>query len=151
MGCDIDLPRPVLAKGANGYIAAWIVKFLVEAGVTVHCAVCDPDNEEKVGHLRGLAVDAPGEVKLFKTDILIPGSSTEGMAGCGIVFHTASPFKLQVDDPKKNLINPAVNGTRNLLEEVGCTSTVTRIILTPSINAVSNSAECAKDAPGMAC
>lgn len=148
MGYDIDTSKPVLVTGATGYVAGWILKKLVEAGVTVHCAVRDPSNEKKVAHLHALAADAPGEVKLFKADLLIPGSYAEGMANCGIVFHTASPFKLQVNDPQKDLIDPAVEGTRNVFEEAGRTPSVTRVVLTSSCAAIYGTQECVKAAPG---
>ena len=41
----------VLVTGANGYIAVWIVKFLLEAGFSVRGTV---RSESKAGHLREL-------------------------------------------------------------------------------------------------
>lgn len=37
---------------------------------------------------------------------------------CLFVFHTASPFRYKVQDPQKELIEPAVKGTRNVLMSV---------------------------------
>ena len=56
------------------------------------------------------------------------------MAGCSIVFHTASPFRIGVTDPQKELVDPAVLGTRNVLEEANRTSSVQRVVLGPGIN-----------------
>ena len=39
---QIDTTKPVLVTGATGYVAGWLVKELLEAGVTVHAAVRDP-------------------------------------------------------------------------------------------------------------
>jgi nucleoside-diphosphate-sugar epimerase len=58
------------------------------------------------------------------------------MAGCRIVFHTASPFKIDVVDPQKELIDPAQLGTRNVLEEVNRTPSVIRVVLTSSCAAI---------------
>ena len=33
----------VMVTGASGYIAGWIVKYLLEAGHTVHATVRDPN------------------------------------------------------------------------------------------------------------
>ena len=58
------------------------------------------------------------------------------MAGCGTVFHIASPFQLDVEDPQRDLIEPAVEGTRNVLEEVNRMPTVDRVVLTSSCAAI---------------
>jgi nucleoside-diphosphate-sugar epimerase len=52
------------------------------------------------------------------------------------VFHTASPFTTSVKDPQKQLVDPAVNGTRNVLEQANRTPTVKRIVLTSSVAAI---------------
>lgn len=147
-----DLPiatdAPALVTGATGFVAGWIVKELLAAGVTVHAAVRDPDNPAKVGHLTDMAAQSPGEIKLFKADLLQPGSYAEAMAGCSVVFHTASPFTTTVSDPQTELIDPAVNGTRNVLDEVNRQDSVRRVVLTSSCAAIyTDAADCA-DAPG---
>ena len=35
---QIDKTKPVLVTGATGYIAGWIVKRLLDDGITVHAA-----------------------------------------------------------------------------------------------------------------
>ena len=52
---NIDLSKPVLVTGANGYLASWLVKQLLEEGFTVHAAVRNPDENEKIAHLKELA------------------------------------------------------------------------------------------------
>ena len=132
----IDPNQSVLVTGATGYVAGWIVKNLLDAGVTVHAAVRDPDNTDKVAHLKQLEQEAPGTLKLFKADLLDPGSYTEAMAGCSVVFHTASPFILSFDDAQKDLIEPARQGTLNVLDSVNKTESVKRVVLTSSCAAI---------------
>ncbi len=133
---NIDTSAPVLVTGATGYVAGWIVKRLLEEGLTVHAAVRDPDNAEKLKYLNALAADAPGSIRYFQADLLEPGSYREAMAGCQVVFHTASPFKLGVEDPQEDLVDPAVKGTRNVLEEATRTPSVRRVVLTSSCAAI---------------
>lgn len=83
-----------------------------------------------------MAENLPGEIKFFKADLLAEGSYGEAMQGCGIVFHTASPFTINVKDPQKELVDPAQLGTRNVLEEVNRTPSVTRVVLTSSCAAI---------------
>ncbi|PID52937.1 MAG: diaminohydroxyphosphoribosylaminopyrimidine deaminase, partial [Micrococcales bacterium] len=147
-GLDIDTTAPALVSGATGYLAGWIVKGLLDAGVTVHAAVRDPGNEAKVAHLKRLGDQAPGELRLFSADLLEPGSYAEAMAGCAYVFHTASPFIRSFEDPQTELVDPAVKGTTSVLTTANETPSVCRIVLTSSVAAIySDAADCAF-APG---
>jgi nucleoside-diphosphate-sugar epimerase len=56
------------------------------------------------------------------------------MQGCGVVFHTASPFLVQnVTDPRTQLIEPVVQGTNNVLDACNRVESVKRLVLTSSI------------------
>ncbi len=133
---DIDRSMPVMITGATGYVAGWIVKKLLDEGLTVHAPVRNPYNLEKLKHLQALADGAPGELRFFKADLLEEGSYDAAMAGCQLVFHTASPFELTVADPQRDLVDPAVNGTRNVLASANRTDTVERVVLTSSCAAI---------------
>lgn len=133
---DRESPAPALVTGATGYVASWIVKRLLDAGRTVHAAVRDPSNFDKLSHLKDAAANAPGTIRFFDSDLLRPGSYREAMAGCGVVFHTASPFTRDIDDPVKDLLDPAKLGTRNVLEDASRTPSVRRVVLTSSCAAI---------------
>ncbi len=125
-----------MVTGATGYIAGLLVKKLLEEGLTVHAPVRDPNNPEKLKYLNEIAAATPGEIKYFKADLLDDGSYAEAMAGCELVFHTASPFKVDVKDPQKELVDPAKLGTRNVLEEANRIPSVERVVLTSSCAAI---------------
>ena len=133
---QIDKNKPVMITGATGYVAGWIVKKLLDEGLTVHAPVREPENNDKLQYLNKIAANAPGTIKFFKADLLDEGSYAEAMAGCRIVFHTASPFKIDVTDPQKELVDPAQLGTRNVLQEVNRTPSVERVVLTSSCAAI---------------
>ena len=143
----IDRSKPILVTGATGYVAGWLVKRLLEEGMTVHAAVRDPQKEEKVHHLNGIAKNSNGTIKYFKSDLLNEGSYAEAMQGCELVFHTASPFTSEYDDPQKELIEPAVKGTANVLNQANKTDSVKRIVLTSSCAAIYTDAIEVKDTP----
>ena len=128
----INKQKPVLVTGATGYVAGWLVKRLLEDGITVHAAVRNPDNEEKRKHLDEMAASSSGNIVYFKTDLLRDGSYDEAMEGCELVYHTASPFILNIKDPHTDLIEPAVHGTRNVLESANKTESVKRVVVTSS-------------------
>lgn len=140
---QIDKTKPVLVTGATGYVAGWLVKRLLEEGLTVHAAVRNPDKKEKIQHLDAIAKKTNGSIVYFKSDLLEEGSYAKAMEGCELVFHTASPFTVEVKDPQKELIDPALNGTRNVLEQVNKTPSVKRVVLTSSCAAIySDASEC---------
>lgn len=144
---EIDKTKPVLVTGATGYVAGWLVKRLLEEGITVHAAVRNPEKEHKVQHLNGIASNSKGKIKYFKSDLLNEGSYAEAMEGCELVFHTASPFTSEYDDPQKDLIEPAVEGTANVLKQANKTPGVKRVILTSSCAAIYTDAIEVKNTP----
>ena len=51
----INTSCPVLVTGATGYIAGWVVKNLLDKGITVHAPIRNLSNKEKRAHLDELA------------------------------------------------------------------------------------------------
>jgi nucleoside-diphosphate-sugar epimerase len=145
---NIDKSKPVMVTGATGYVAGWLVKKLLEEGLTVHAAVRNPNKKEKVQHLIDIAEKSEGNIKFFKSDLLEVGSYKEAMQGCGVVFHTASPFTLNIKDPQKDLIDPAVKGTENVLNTANEIDSVERVVLTSSCAAIYTDAIDTVNAPG---
>jgi nucleoside-diphosphate-sugar epimerase len=144
----IDKSKPVLVTGATGYVAGWIIKRLLEDGITVHGAVRNPDNKEKLAHLDAIAASSPGSIKYFKSDLLEEGSYDEAMQGCELVYHTASPFALDVKDARKELLEPAEKGTENVLNSANKTESVKRVVVTSSCAAIYTDAIDTQNAPG---
>ena len=133
---SFDTSAPVLVTGATGYVAGWLVKRLLDEGLTVHAAVRDPSNLEKLKYLDELAEKSPGTIHYFKADLLDEGSYAEAMQECAVVFHTASPFNLSRKNAQKELIEPAQLGTRNVLEQANKTASVKRVVVTSSCAAI---------------
>lgn len=133
---NLDKSSPVLVTGATGYVAGWIVKYLLEKGLTVHAAVRDPENKEKLKYLDSVSRGLSGTLKYFKADLLEDGTYKEAMEGCSVVFHTASPFSLDIKDPQSELIDPAKQGTQNVLNQANKTASVKRVVLTSSVAAM---------------
>ena len=153
MTFKINSKGPVLVTGANGFVASWLVKRLVEAGVTVHGTVRDISDPRKVTHLNQISKKGPGKIKLFQADLLESGSYLDAMKKCTIVFHAASPFIIdakRINNPQKDFYDPIVNGTKNILQTVDDTKTVKKVVLTSSIVAVYGDLnECSTSPQGM--
>jgi len=139
---DLSSHPPFVVTGASGYAASWVVWELLSRGATVRATVRDPNNTAKCQHLLDMAAELPGTLELVKADLLEAGSFDEPVAGAGAVIHTASPFVIgKVKDPYRQLINPAVEGTRNVLDAADKAESVKRVVLTSSVAAIYGDAQ----------
>ncbi|KAI8023859.1 Tetraketide alpha-pyrone reductase 2 [Camellia lanceoleosa] len=122
--------------GGTGFIAAYLVKSLLEKGHFVRTTVRDPENVEKVGFLWELS-GAKERLKIFKADLMVEGSFDKAIEGVDGVFHTASPvFATDVHNVQETLIDPTIKGTLNVLSSCTKASSVKRVVLTSSCSAV---------------
>ena len=131
---EIDRSKPVMVSGGSGYLASWIVKMLLEDGIDVNATVRDLSSHDKVEPLEAVAKASPGNLKMFESDLLDSDSFDEPMQDCELVIHTASPFFIQgIKNPEEELIQPAREGARNILESAKKNPTVKRIVHTSSV------------------
>jgi nucleoside-diphosphate-sugar epimerase len=134
--------RSILVTGAAGYLASWVVEHLLRQGHQVHGSVRSLADQGKVSHLQQLADTLPGTLRLFEADLLVEGSFDQAMQGCDAVIHCASPYFLEdCPDPETQLLQPAVQGTRNVLNSVNRCDSVRRVVLTSSVLALFNNAK----------
>jgi len=127
----------VVVTGGTGYIASWIVRDLLKEGHEVRTTVRALKDKEKYLHLLNLEKKYEGTLKIFEADLIKSGSFDQAIEGADYVIHTASPFSVDLSlDPKKDLLEPAVQGTVNVLEGVNRSKTVRRVVLTSSLAAI---------------
>ena len=131
---------PVLVTGASGFIASHIVRELLEGGYRVRGTVRDPERARSEGHLTGLS-GAAERLELTAADLLAPGAFDDAVRDCELVIHTASPYTLDVTDPQRDLVEPAVRGTISILESCRESSTTRRVVLTSSVAAITDQAD----------
>lgn len=132
----INKSLPVLVTGATGYIGGWVVKNLLDEGRTIHAPIRNLTNTQKRVHLDKLAKDSSGEIKYFESDLMIENSYKEAMKKCELVIHIASPFIMDSKDPQKEVIDPALKGTQNILKTANKIESVKRVVLTSSVAAI---------------
>ncbi|CAN6440919.1 unnamed protein product [Victoria cruziana] len=107
--------RVVCVTGAGGFLGSWLVKTLLSKGYTVRGTVRDPD-DKKNEHLKTLE-NSSEKLQFFKADLLDYDGLYYAIFGCDGVFHVASPLPMHaVVDPEKEIVDPAVKGTLNVLK-----------------------------------
>ncbi|XP_073284497.1 tetraketide alpha-pyrone reductase 2-like [Primulina huaijiensis] len=122
--------------GGTGFIAAHLIKSLLEKGHTVTTTVRHPENVDQISYLWELN-GAKERLHIVKADLLAEGSFDEAVARVDGVFHTASPVLVAYDDKvKENLIDPCLRGTLNVLNSCQKTSSVKRVVLTSSCSSI---------------
>ncbi|UXY23839.1 NAD-dependent epimerase/dehydratase family protein [Streptomyces cynarae] len=133
-----DGARTAVVTGGSGFVGSHLVRRLLERDYQVHATVRSAAHSAKVLPLHRLQQEFPGRLTLFEADLLRPGSFDEAMSGCRVVFHVASPFRMpeKIKDGRKDMVEPAVDGTRNVLASVERAATVERLVLTSTVGAI---------------
>lgn len=126
----------VMVTGGTGYLGSWIVKGLLEKGYTVRLAMRNKNDAAKVAHLKDTVEKAPGKLELWEADLLNEGAYNDLAQGSRFIIHSASPFTTNTKDPQKELVDPALKGTENVLNAALRSETIQKVIVTSSVAAV---------------
>ena len=127
-----------LVTGGSGYVALELIQQLLAGGGSVNTTVRSLGNEAKLRPLKRLQQQFLGRLQIFEADLLVPGSFEKAMQGCAVVYHAASPFLLpeKIKDGRRQMLEPALNGTRNVLSTVNETPSVARVVMTSTVGAI---------------
>lgn len=126
----------VFVSGATGYIAQHIVKTLIENNYKVVGSVRSTEKGEK---MKKLLRSANFNYEVVN-DIQKEGSFNDALKNhpeVTVFLHTASPFHFQAKDVEKEMLMPAINGTKNALMAIKkYAPQVKRVVVTSSIAAI---------------
>ncbi|CAL4981463.1 unnamed protein product [Urochloa decumbens] len=121
----------VCVTGGSGFIGSWLVRRLLDRGYAVRATVKNMQDERETKHLEALD-GAASHLRLLQMDVLDAASVQAAVEGASGVFHLASPVTLQLpQDPEKELLEPAVKGTLNVLRAAR-DSGIRRVVLMSS-------------------
>ena len=148
----------ILVTGASGYLASNLIKLLLSKNYKVRGTVRSLKDPKKHESLYNLVPSKKQNLTLVEADLLDPSSWNKAVKGVDWIAHLASPFFLESPkDPKKELIEPAVNGVKNVFS-AALKNGIKRIVMTSSIAAIAygqesykknyfNEKDWSKDAP----
>ncbi|KAI0082031.1 D-lactaldehyde dehydrogenase [Panus rudis PR-1116 ss-1] len=124
----------VLVTGANGFVAVWLVRKLLQDGYYVRGTIRSPT---KGDYLKKLFRAFEDRLELVVIpDFLKDGAFDDAVKDVDAIEHTASPYTIAIDDPA-DVIEPAVKGTLGVLHSVlKHGNKVKRVVITSSTGAV---------------
>lgn len=126
----------ILLTGGSGFIGSRTLRYALEKGYRVRAAVRSPSKAQT------LRDSLPQFADRFETtlvpDILAPGAYEEAIKGVEYVVHIASPLVIGTleDDLDAKIIQPAVQGTLEILRASLKETGVKRIVITSSTVAI---------------
>ncbi|MEA3336613.1 MAG: NAD-dependent epimerase/dehydratase family protein [Chloroflexota bacterium] len=96
-----------LVTGANGHLGNNLVRALLASGQAVRASVRNPNNRIP---FEGL------DCEIVQADLMDKDSLLRALEGVDTLYQVAAVFKNWARDPQKEIIEPNLQGTRNVLE-----------------------------------
>ncbi|CAN5639732.1 aldehyde reductase [soil metagenome] len=128
--------RPVLVTGGTGFLGAYCIMHLLQAGYRVRTTVRSLKREDEVrARLKTAGIDARNRLSFVAADLLADQGWAEAVADCEYVLHVASPFPATMPKNEQELITPAKEGSLRVLRAAR-NAGVKRVVLTSSFAAV---------------
>ena len=126
----------VTVTGASGYIGSHVVANLLAKGRNVRATVRDADDPIRVDHLKNLKKGDGGNLEIVEMDLFDSDSVNAAISGCTDLIHTAAAVRISAKDPQRQIVDPSVIGTRNVVAAIDAAGTVERFVHTSSTAAI---------------
>lgn len=98
-------------------MASELIRQLLGRGYSIKATVRCSADSPRLQYLRDLASSSSGSLQLVQVpDLQQPSEALDSaISGAQYLFHVASPFRFD-GDPNNDIVQPAVQGTRAVLE-----------------------------------
>jgi len=115
-----------LVSGANGHLGNNLVRFLIKKGIPVRATVRNIKNKAPFAGL---------DCEVVQADITDKASFVRALQGVETFYAVGASFKLWAKDPKKEIYDVNIQGTKNTIE-AAAEAGVKRIVYVSSIAAL---------------
>ena len=122
----------IYVSGANGHLGWSIVQELLKRGYSVRGSVTNLNDPVKTDRLKKAGIEVV-EARLEDGD-----SIQKAVKGCKSIFHVAAPFMMSSKNPKKDIYDAAILGTKNIMEAARDNG-IQKIIYTSSVGTLGES------------
>ncbi|KAG5369281.1 putative NADPH-dependent methylglyoxal reductase GRP2 [Yarrowia sp. C11] len=131
-----------LVTGATGFLAGHCVDQLLKHGHTVIGTVRNPSKTERLAEAFKTEVEA-GKLEFETLKDIQDEDEFEAIfkkhPEIDYILHTASPLTFTVDDPEKDMLQPAIRGTTTVLKQAKAHApNVKKVVITSSLAAMMN-------------
>lgn len=123
--------------GGAGFIGSYITRKFLDARYKVKVSVTNISKSNKYEHLFELG--NKDNLSVQTLDIQDLEALRSFISDCNILIHCGTPFKLGVEDPKRDLYEPTVTGTQNLLQILKEHKNIEKVIFVASVAAYNTS------------
>ena len=123
----------VLVTGAAGFIGAHVTRELLARGRNVRATARNPDG---AAFLRKLPIADGGSLEIVKMELLDAKSVLVAVSGCSDIIHCAAALYVGAVDPQRDVVDPSIIGTQNLVDAISTEGGVNRIVHTSSVAAI---------------
>ncbi len=119
--------------GGSGFIGSHVTKQFLDHGFDVKVSTTDISKKEKYEHLMNL--NDADHLYISELDVADETLLTEFVKDCDIVIHGGTPFLLDVKDPKTELFDPTIKGTKNFLAVINKAPAIKKVVFIASVAA----------------
>ena len=125
----------ILVTGATGFIGSHIIVQLLNTGHEVTGSMRDLKRADSMREVYGQHVNDLSRLTFVQLDLMKDDGWDEAFEGIEYVIHTASPVPARTPRKERDIIQPAVEGTKRALKAASKAG-VKRLVMTSSIVAI---------------
>lgn len=129
--------KKVGITGGAGFIGSYITRRFLNAEFKVKASVTNISNSDKYEHLFELGNE--DNLSIHALDVQELEALESFASDCDILIHCGTPFKLEVENPEKDLHEPTIKGTQNFLKLVRENSNLEKLVFVASVAAYNTS------------
>jgi nucleoside-diphosphate-sugar epimerase len=126
----------VLLTGPNGFVGAHVLSTLLANNYRVRGTLRSLSKATYLANQHPEASASKVLTFVEVPDIQAPGALDKAVEGVDFICHVASPYFISTNDPINDLVNPAVNGTRNVVSSALKSKSLKRMTILSSFASV---------------